>query len=81
MINQIIETPGPELRSGAEGSSFSDGFRGPGPEPSVLSVGLAGSGPVVFFIDSPSRDMHFINIYKALRTKIHPSNAVKDDNF
>ena len=25
--------------------------------------------------------MHFINIYKALRTKIRPSNAVKDEKF
>ena len=30
---------------------------------------------------STSRDKHFINIYKALRTKIRPSNAVKDENF
>ena len=47
--------PDPELHvhSGTERSSFSDKFRRPGPEPSVLSVNLAGSGPVMFFIDSP----------------------------
>ena len=34
--------PDPELHSGTERSSFSDKFRRPGPEPSVLSVILAG---------------------------------------
>ena len=45
----------PELHSGTERSSFSDKFRRPGPEPSVLSVILAGSGPVMVFIDNRTR--------------------------
>ena len=44
--------PDPELHSGTEKLSFSDKFRRPGPEPSVLSINLAGSGLVMFFIDS-----------------------------
>ena len=41
--------PDPELHSGTERSSFSDKFRRPGLEPLVLSVILAGSGPVIRF--------------------------------
>ena len=52
MIAVYLFEPDPELHSGTERSSFSDKFRRPGPEPSVLSVNLAGSGPVMFFIDS-----------------------------
>ena len=54
MISVYLFEPDPELHSGTERSSFSDKFRRPGPKPSVLSVNLAGSGPVMFFIDSPS---------------------------
>ena len=53
IIAVYLFEPDPELHSGTERSSFSDKFRRPGPEPSVLSVNLAGSGPVMFFIDSP----------------------------
>ena len=52
IIAVYLFEPNPELHSGTERSSFSDKFRRPGPEPSVLSVNLAGSGPVMFFIDS-----------------------------
>ena len=47
--------PDPELHPGTERASFSNKFRRPGLEPSVLSVNLAGSGPVMFFIDSRTR--------------------------
>ena len=53
IIAVYLFEPDPELHSGTERSSFSDKFRRPGPEPSVLSVNLAGSGPVMFFINSP----------------------------
>ena len=52
MISVYLFEPDPELHSGTERPSFSDKFRRPGPEPSVLSVNLAGSGPVMFFIDN-----------------------------
>ena len=52
IIAVYLFEPDPKLYSGTERSSFSDKFRRPGPEPSVLSVNLAGSGPVMFFIDS-----------------------------
>ena len=52
IIAVYLFEPDPELHSGTERSSFSDKFRRPGPEPSILSVNLAGSGPVMFFIDS-----------------------------
>ena len=53
--------PDPELHSGTERSSFSDKFRRPGPEPSVLSVNLAGSGPVMFFIDNLGKTVVLIS--------------------
>ena len=56
IIAVYLFQPDPELHSGTERPSFSDKFRRPGPEPSVLSVNLAGSGPVMFFIDSPDID-------------------------
>ena len=52
MIAVYLFEPVPELHSGTERSSFSDKFRRPGPEPLVLSVNLAGSGPVMLFIDN-----------------------------
>ena len=55
IIAVYLFEPDPELHSGTERSSFSDKFRRPGPEPSVLSVNLAGSGPVMFFIDSRTK--------------------------
>ena len=52
IIAVYLFEPDPELHSGTERSSFSDKFRRHGPQPSVLSVNLAGSGPVMVFIDS-----------------------------
>ena len=52
IIAVCLFVPDPELHSGTERSSFFDKFRIPGPEPSVLSVNLAGSGPVMVFIDN-----------------------------
>ena len=52
IIAVYLFEPDPELHSGTERSSFSDKFRRPGPKPSVLSVILARSGPVMFFIHS-----------------------------
>ena len=54
MIAVYLFEPVPELHSGTERLSFSDKFRRPGPEPWVLSVNLAGSGPVMLFIDNRS---------------------------
>ena len=51
-IAAFLFEPVPELYSGTERSSFSDKFRRPDPEASVLSVNLAGSGPVMVFIDN-----------------------------
>ena len=52
IIAVFLFEPFPELHSGTERLSFSDKFRRPGPEASVLSVNLAGSGPVMVFIDN-----------------------------
>ena len=59
IIAVYLFEPDPELHSGTERSSFSDNVRRPGPEPSVLSVNLAGSGPVMFFIDSPFHNVFY----------------------
>ena len=63
IIAVYLFEPDPELHSGTERSSFSDKFRRPGPEPSVLSVNLAGSGPVMIFIDSPCGAVYSIVVY------------------
>ena len=60
-IAVYLFVPDPELHSGTERSSFFDKFRRPGPEPSVLSVNLAGSGPVMIFIDNPKGSVHKVS--------------------
>ena len=68
----------PELHSGTERSSFFDKFRIPGPEPSILSVNLAGSGPVMVFINNPiSRSSCAIGI--GYRHNLH--KCIKSVNF
>ena len=68
IIAVYLFEPDPELHSGTDRSSFSDKFRRPGPEPSVLSVNLAGSGPVMFFIDS------LFGVYHCNLTELNSEN-------